>query len=310
MNLPENVSNLPKAAFSFTKEGFNYFVAYRQAPLSIQDHLKTGPAMLLSLWAYSQVSTRNMATLHSEGVLYPASVFYKTVVDQDDILDTIRVNEGFIPAKQAFWYRSDVYPSFRSRERFATAVSLIDSNPQLNPSSKTYMKRRVAAAYRSYTQAEDSLAALATTECSLDEIVNLRMQSYGALAKALTAVLNGNSCETQEGQNTENMMANFIMAAEIMDGEIDKEEDRPYTLSISLRGEMRDLEMHQRVGTTSAQLLNHYLDEMRSPQIKSLLIFLNSIYPKTSGCFNLLNRYIGNRFFTRLSLRKDSDTID
>lgn len=297
------LQELPFAIPSFLGEVITYKKMYKATSEDIKPFIDTWPAKLLSFWAYTTVSGRHLSKVHGEGFLIPAALLYSTCVTQDDILDDLKRREGNITAHTAFWERSSSLPLHDPRSMFRKVIEMIEENPMLNKNQRIYIKGKIALAYRSYTFAEDQIIYEAqNNNIDLYEIHLLRAKSFGLMAKAITAVLNGKECESLRSTKIEDTMAWFIMAGEILDSEIDREEDRGYTMSLPLAGDLIDRNLNQEQGITVEQLLYLYLSKVDNNRITSFLLALRYLYPKLEKALRRIE-LLKKGSFTRLTLK-------
>jgi len=272
-------ASLPKAGLSFLKFTQGYRSFYQGLEPERQQSVKAGAAMLVSLWAYTAISRKDLTELQENQTLLPFIVLWKNVVIQDDILDLSIAQGREISAKDAFWNNSDLFPKWNPVEQFTLAINLIESNPQLLGENKTYIKKQIASAYSEYVKCEDELIGLAGQPEDNYRIFQLRASSFGLMAKALTAVLNGNDCQTEEGKTIEKSMAWFILAAEIADGEIDIKEDEELTMSMPIAANDFDIREGKPIGKTRNILIRNFLSLTGSKEVSSLFLTLRKLYP-------------------------------
>lgn len=272
---------LPSALTSYAGFIREYSRARNNTDPTLQMYFDSGPPMLVTLWSYCHVSGRNLPTLAKEDVLLPGIILYRTVIRQDDNLDDFRKGNPDSSAKRSFWYNNGLINSEVFRELFRSAIRLIDTNHQLSLPKRHYMKSCIASAYNTYVKAEDMLVSLrGSKNPDLYQVHVCRTQSYGAMAKAITAIWNGTQCLKPFGTNVEATMAWFEMGVGIMDNELDRVEDRPYTMTPVIAGDELDEKLNLPKGTTAKHLLTFYLNEFGYKDIHSFLLFVRYLYPK------------------------------
>lgn len=305
------LKDLPAASASFLKTVFQYRKFHAALSSELQKLSESGPAMLISLWAYTQVSGRDFDTLNREGVLLPSLLLYNTLANQDDILDLQREQGDKVKAKIAFWYQPKYLPKFNPLDSFKAAIKSINENNNLSGEAKFVIKSRIATAYKPYVEAEDILGELVDQPYELFDVFKLRVNSFGAMSKALTVLLNGNSCVDpillRKNEEIENSMAWFMMAAEIIDSELDVTEDTPITVSVPIAATKNDLENNNAVGNTINNLVKNFLKLTGSSQISSFMLTARSLYPKLRIALTMSEKIIKRPF--RLTLATNDDPI-
>lgn len=301
--------DLPTAFSSLTHEALLYNDAFKHAPDDLNKlDITISPTILISLWTYSRLTRRRISTLAEEGVLFPFCILYKTLATQDDIFDALRKKGEAISAEKAFWHCPKVFPDRNPVRRFQVAFNLLNSNTHLTQPAKDFMMDKIMNAYSSFVQAEDEIARQSQNESpDLYHIFRLRYQSFGLMAQALTSVLNGNECATDRGLSIEEQMAWFILATEIIDGEIDRDEDRGWTMSLPLSSDISDRKKGQKAGTTSGRIFSMFISEIHNSEIGSLLRFLRYLYPKAEKVLKLLETFGIRKPMTGYTLSVDKD---
>lgn len=304
------LNHLPSAVLGLYKTYKEFSSFYNSFTPDVKKLIETGPAYVISLWAYTRISGRTLEDLKKDQVLLPASLLYNLTTVQDDILD-IQRNRG-IPtsAKNAFWTTDNIRPGINPRSRYASAIQLIDDNKQLKTSAKTYMKSQLAIAYNKYYAAEDKLGNLAQKpDPDLYSIHLLRAESYGLMARALTAILNGNSCLTFEGLRNEQVMAWFILGGEVLDSEIDIKEDEGLTMSLPQAANVYDQQLGSPDFTTSSKLLAMYLRRVGDEKVSSFLSFSRKCYPGLEQLLNFSKRFARSGFLVGATLNTDKKLL-
>ena len=286
------ILNFPSAGLSLLRCTHDYRSRLLEQPHSIGHKMvRRGPAFFVSLWAYSEISGRSVDRISDEGVLAPASILYRQVISQDDNLDCLRATRP-TSAKRAFWYENGVFSASKLRRSFGTAIRLIDSNKILGPTVRRYMKINTANAYHSYITSEDELFKLRNSpHPCLAEITDLRTRSYGVMAKALCAILNGSICATPNGIKLENAMECFELAAGIVDSELDRKEDKGRIMTPVHAGDIQDLTLGQREGTTSQRLFEGFTSQIPSSRVRSVLFMSRFLYPKIESILTSLGQH-------------------
>ncbi|MDP2672085.1 MAG: hypothetical protein Q8O68_01080 [Candidatus Daviesbacteria bacterium] len=305
------LKELPGATVSFLKTVFLYRKFHSGLTPELQKLSESGPAMLMSVWAYTIVSDRDLETLEHEGVLLPFLMLYNTLANQDDILDLQREKGVKVEAKTAFWHQPEYLPNFNPLASFKAAIKSISENGNLSAEAKHAIKSRIATAYSPYVAAEDTLGELVNQPFELFDVFKLRVDSFGAMSKALTALLNGNSCVDstliQRNEEIENTMAWFMLAAEIIDSELDVNEDTPITVSVPIAANKSDRESNRPIGTTIKYLVKNFLQLTGSTQIASFMLTARNLYPKLKVALAMMEKVIKRPF--RLTLATNDDPV-
>lgn len=284
---------LPSALTSFAK----FLVDYNDLKKKLnctpyeRGYLESGPALLTSLWSYCHVSGRNLNTLAQEEVLLPGIILYHTVIAQDDNLDYHRKKNPDVEAKTAFWERGGKFSLALIRGNFRYVIDKVNNDQLLGKKEKSYIKSRIAAAYKGYGTAEDKLAALrGSKNPDLYHTHIYRSDSYGVMAQAITAILNGNTCLQPASSEIESKMAWFELGAGLIDDELDLEEDRPRTMTPGLAAAEIDLKTNLPQGTTAERMTYFYLSQMNQSDIQTFLLFTRYLYPRVKNLLQLAKK--------------------
>lgn len=139
-----------------------------------------------------------------------------------------------------------------------------------------------------------------------DQVHFLRAISFGSMTKALTAVLNGNRALEPEFQDVETRLAWFMMAAEIVDGEVDLQEDSGAIMTIPI-ATMRNVSAGNLDGSFMQKLFSFYCRNMRSEEISGLMKSIRVMYPKLEKTLRLANRIFHSDSFVTIHLNRDAD---
>lgn len=296
VNSPERTSQLlrlPGALVSFGK----FLVDYNDLKKKVnctpyeRGYLESGPALLTSLWSYCHISGRSLSTLAREDVLLPGIILYHTVIAQDDNLDYHRRKNPDVKAKTSFWKEDGEFPKDLIHGNFRYVINKVNTHKLLEDREKSYVKSQIGAAYRIYVAAEDKLASLrgvTNTDLYLTHLA--RSLSYGVMAQAITAILNGKKCLQPAAIEIESRMAWFELGTGIIDNELDREEDRPWTMTPVIAADQRDLLANIPPGTTAERMLNFYLSQMNQSDIQTFLLFSRYLYPRVKNLLQLAKK--------------------
>jgi hypothetical protein len=290
INSPYVSTEIPGCLTSFFQVAKDYWAIRHDLTTEQKDYFVTSGALLTTIWAYTQISKRSIKELHHDQVLFPAIALYVLVAAQDDIVDNLR-KDHYIPCvKQAFWPETTSDIEIQPRQTYRRVVKSIDANPILHKDQRKHIKTRIAAAYRSYYDAEQTLFELANSPyVNVDQVRQLRYQSFGLMAEAITTLLNGSISGSPQSEAIEKQLAKFSMVTELLDSDKDLNEDRGVTMSVPLAlwlsgGDQRHYE------TLFAQELDEQLHQIGSTKVATMLHLLNWSYPYIKSGLSLISK--------------------